>query len=80
MVHALDDLAECPFADDLDELISVGNVVVLLDFVVAFFVVESVVDQALQLSWLYLRFVCAQIVDVLVFLDFVLLEVGQKLV
>jgi len=49
MVHALDHLSEGSFADDLDELVPIGNMVVLLDLVVALFIIEAVVHQAFQL-------------------------------
>ena len=79
VVHALDDLAKSSFADDFDELVSVGDVVILLDLVVPLFIIESVVYQSFELRWLYLRGVVAQVVNVLVFLDFVLFKVCEVL-
>jgi hypothetical protein len=70
VVHALDDLTESSFTDDLDELISECDLVIFLDSVVAFFVIKAVVDKTLELSCLNFLLVFLNKVYVLVFFNF----------
>ena len=79
VVHALNDLAESAFTDNFDELVSVGNVIVFLDSVVAFIVVEPVVDQSLELGRFDFGLIFTQVVDLLKLIDLRLFETGQIL-
>lgn len=45
VVHALDYLSESTLANHFDELVSKSDVVILLNSVVSFFIVESVIYQ-----------------------------------
>ena len=80
VVEAFDDLAEGTLSNDLDELEPERNVVALLDPVVAFLVVEAVVDESLHVARLDLEFVFTEVVDLVILLDFLFLEGGQVLV
>lgn len=56
MVNALDDIAECAFANDLLHFIPEWDLVSLFESVVPFLVVEAIVYESFELCWLV--FVC----------------------
>ena len=70
VVEALDHLAKRSFAYDLDELEPVGNMVTLVDSVVALFVVIAIVDEALLIRGFELELVVTKVKDLLVVVDF----------
>ena len=44
MIKTFDNLSKCTLANNLNELESVGNMIIFLHSVVSFFVIETIVD------------------------------------
>jgi len=59
VIHARNNLSKCSLSDNFNQLIPVGDMVIFLNSVVAFFVVETVIYKSFKLSRLNLRFVRA---------------------
>jgi hypothetical protein len=70
VVHTFDYLTECSLSDNLNQLVSVSYVIIHLDSVISFFIVESIVNQSFKLGWLNLFIVFAEIVNLFIFFGF----------
>ena len=73
MVLALEYLTESAFADQLNKLEAVSDLVTGHDAIVALIIVEAVVDEALKLGRLVLLFFLSNVVDLLILGNFCLL-------
>ena len=70
MILTFDDGAESTFANLLNDFKSVGNLVALLQSVVALLIVEAIVDEALQFGRLIFDIVSSHVPNFVVFRDF----------
>ena len=77
MIETLDYLAKCSFSDNFDELESIWNVVTLLNSIITFFIIETIIDQPLQFGGLDLIFVFAHVIYLVEFVYFSFLEICQ---
>ena len=57
MVETLNNLTKCTFTNNFNQLKSEGNVISLLNPVVALLIIEAIVDQSFHVARLYLVFV-----------------------
>lgn len=79
VVQALDDLSKGTLADDLNQLEPEGYVVSFLYTIIAFLVVEAIVDKPLHIARLNLELVLAKVVELVVLIDLCGLELGEVL-
>ena len=80
VVKTFNNLSKSSFSYNFNELESESNMVSLLNTIVAFFVIESVVDQSLHITCFYFVLILAKIVQLIIFVNFCLFEISQVLV
>jgi len=80
VVKTFNNLSKSSFSYNFNELESESNMVSLLNTIVAFFVIESVVDQSFHITCFYFVFILTKIVQLIIFVNFCLFEISQVLV
>ena len=79
VVETFDNLSECTLANHLDKLEPISNMIIFLHPIVSFFVIEPIIDESLKFCSFDLCFVVAQVVNMVIFLDFRPFEICQIL-
>lgn len=77
MIKTFNDLSECTLANYLNKLESVSNVIIFLDPIVSFFVIETVINESFKFCGFDFSFIIAKIINMVVLLNFSFFEIGQ---
>ena len=80
VIEALNDLAKCSFTNDFDKLVSVSNMITLLNSVIPLFIVETIIYKSLEFCRLYFFVILAEIVKIFIFFNFCMFKCGQKVI
>ena len=80
VIEALNDLAKCSFTNDFDKLVSVSNMITLLNSVIPLFIVETIIYKSLEFCRLDFFVILAEIVKIFIFFNFCMFKCGQKVI
>ena len=79
MILAFKNLSECTFTNQLDQLKAIANLIAGNDTIVAFLIIEAIVDQSFKLGWRILLIRFSQVEYLFVLDNFALLMNGEEL-